>query len=66
MEGLRGRIDMFNRGLETVSSKLESERKKHEKAMNDYVKEQNEKYNGLMRKKIEIEEELTSKKSKIQ
>lgn len=57
---------MFNRGLETVSSKLESERKKHEKAMNDYVKEQNEKYNGLMRKKIEIEEELTSKKSKIQ
>ena len=57
---------MFSKGLETVTSKLESERKNHEKAMNDYVKEQNEKYNSLMKKKIDIEEELNMKKGKIQ
>lgn len=34
--------------------------------MNDYVKEQNEKYNLLMKKKIDIQEELNMKKSKIQ
>lgn len=56
---------MFNKGLETVTSKLESERKKHEKAMNEYVIEQNEKYNVLMRKKIEIEEDLNVKKNKV-
>ena len=34
--------------------------------MNEYVREQNEKYNQLMKKKIEIEEELNTKKRKIQ
>lgn len=34
--------------------------------MNDYVKQQNEKYNMLMKKKIDIEEELNMKKGKIQ
>lgn len=34
--------------------------------MNDYVREQNEKYNQLMKRKIDIEEELNMKKGKIQ
>lgn len=33
--------------------------------MNEYVREQNEKYNSLMKKKIQIEEELNVKKGKI-
>lgn len=33
--------------------------------MSEYVREQNEKYNSLMKKKIEIEEELNTKKHKI-
>ena len=33
--------------------------------MNEYVIEQNEKYNVLMRKKIEIEEDLNVKKNKV-
>ena len=63
---MRSRVESLGRTLETVTSKLETERKSHEKTMNEYVKEQNDKYNALMKKKIEIEEELNTKKGKIQ
>ena len=35
---------------------METERRNHEKAMNDYVKEQNDKYNELMKRKVMIED----------
>lgn len=33
--------------------------------MSEYVKEQNDKYNALMKKKVELEEELHARKGKI-
>ena len=45
----------MGRTLETVTGKLETERKNNEKAMNQYVREQNQKYNALMKKKIDIQ-----------
>ena len=62
---MRGRVEALGRTLDTISGKLESERKAHEKTINDLTREQSEKYNTLNRKKIEVEEELNVKKGKV-
>jgi Skp family chaperone for outer membrane proteins len=54
METMRGRVEALGRSFDQISSKLESERKAHEKALNDLTREQTEKYNSLNKKKIEI------------
>ena len=62
---MKGRVEALGRTFDNLTSKLESERKAHEKAMNDLTRETTEKYNSLNKKKVEIEEELNVKKGKI-
>ena len=62
---MKGRVQALGRTFDNLTTKLESERKAHEKAMNDLTRQTSEKYNNLNRKKIEIEEELNVKKGKI-
>lgn len=62
---MKGRVQALGRTFDNLTNKLESERKAHEKAMNDLTRQTSEKYNSLNRKKIEIEEELNVKKGKI-
>lgn len=52
METVRGRVEALSRTFDAVSSKLDGERKTHEKAMNDLTREQTDKYNSLNKKKI--------------
>lgn len=49
---MRGRVEALGRTLDTITNKLETERKNHEKALNDLTREQTEKYSALNRKKI--------------
>ena len=58
-------MEALSRTFDTLTQKLEQERKAHEKAINDLNKEHGDKYTALNRKKIEIEEELNVKKGKI-
>ena len=65
VEETRGRVEALSRTFDTLSQKLEQERKAHEKAINDLAREHTDKYSALNRKKIEIEEELNVKKGKV-
>lgn len=62
---MRGRVEALGRTLDTISNKLEGQRKNHQKAINELTREQSDKYNSLNKKKIEIQEELNVKKGKI-
>ncbi len=41
IESMRGRVEALGRTLDTITSKLEAERKSHEKALSDLTREQN-------------------------
>jgi DNA anti-recombination protein RmuC len=49
---LKNKIENFYKIVENVTNKLDQERKNYDKTMNEYVREQNEKYNILLRKKL--------------
>jgi chromosome segregation ATPase len=66
VEALRSKVDGLAKSLEGLLSALDAEKRSHEKEMASYVREQNEKYNQLMKKKLELDDELAMKRKKLE
>lgn len=62
---MRTKIEQLSGNLEKVLSNSELNKRNHQKELADYVKEQNEKYNELLKKKLDLEDKVDKKDSEI-
>lgn len=65
IDQLRSKVTSFEQTFDKITGNLENTKKAHNKEMADYVKEQNQKYNDLLKKKLDLEDLLQEKDKRI-
>jgi chromosome segregation ATPase len=65
VENLRVKYEAMQKNVEKITLAIEDNKSSHRKEMSDYVREQNEKYNELLKKKLDLEDLLRERDATI-
>jgi len=64
IEHMKSKFETLQKALQKLTENSDSLKNTHQKELGDYVKEQNEKYNILLKQKMDLEDKLEDKNKK--